>query len=591
MGENDKGGGAASSETLAASERLAQVAKHIVGSSEPKPGRKRHSKKAQGDDDLPADYSDILGQLDKLRSIASTPNVNNKGYVKQKQSGKLWVRERVNALLDPGSFHEVGSVSGTVSWRPIGTSGIREEPVDYIPSNNVQGFGTLRGRRIVFTADDFSIRAGHADGALMEKTIYMEKLAIALRLPIIKLVDGSSGGGSVTTIRTAGYAYIPPMPSFKHLTQQLNMGIPNLGAVLGPAIGLGAARVVACHFSVMAADIGSLFNAGPKVVAGATFEEGLSFTELGGPSMHCTNGTIDNMAANEEECFEQLRTVLSYLPNSGSSAPPIIAGSDPVDRLCEDLRTAIPRKRTRMYNPRKIIESVMDAGSWFEIGALWGTTAITGLARLDGRPVGIISNNCESNAGALDALGSQKIARHLKFCDVFNIPILQFVDVPGYAIGTQAERTATMRHGVACATTYFSTTTPVFSVVTRRSYGVAGGVMLDCRDPRVRVAWPSGEWGSLPLEGGIDVGHAAELKKIEAEGGLEAREKRYKELETEYRRLMNPVRTANAFGIEEIIDPARTREVACVWLKHVYDELMPIRLSDRANGKIHPIFH
>lgn len=186
--------------------------------------------------------------------------------MRQKQAGKLWVRERVLALLDAGSFREVGSVSGTVEWRKL--SGTREEPVSYVPSNNVQGFGALRGRRVVFTADDFSIRAGHADGALMEKTIYMEKLAVALRMPILKLVDGSSGGGSVTTIRTMGYSYIPPMPSFEHVVKQLNMGIPNLGAVLGPAIGLGAARVVACHFSVMAEDVGALFNAGPKVVAG-----------------------------------------------------------------------------------------------------------------------------------------------------------------------------------------------------------------------------------------------------------------------------------------------------------------------------------
>ncbi len=451
-----------------------------------------------------------------------------------------------------------------MEWKKL--AGIREEPVSFVPSNNVQGFGTLRGRKIVFTADDFSIRAGHADGALMEKTIYMEKLAVALRLPIIKLVDGSSGGGSVTTIRKAGYSYIPPMPSFEHVTKQLNMGIPNLGAVVGPAIGLGAARVVACHFSVMAADVGSLFNAGPKVVAGATFEEGLSFTELGGPSMHCTNGTIDNSAANELECFEQIRTVLTYLPNSGASLPPTIQSTDPPHRLCETLRTIIPRRKARMYNPRTIIETVADVDSWFEIGALWGTTAITGLARLAGRPLGIISLNCEVNAGALDAAGCQKLTRHLKFCDIFNIPVLQFVDVPGYAIGTVAERTATMRHGVNLATTYYSTTTPVFSVVTRRVYGVAGGIMLDCRDPRMRVAWPSGEWGSLPLEGGIDVGHAAELKRAEADG---VREERYRELEGEYRRLMNPVRTANAFGVEEIIDPAATRAVVAEWLKHV----------------------
>jgi acetyl-CoA carboxylase carboxyltransferase component len=536
------------------SQRLSQVAAHIATKKKRMPKNK---------DELPADYSDILSTLTSLRTIASTPSTANKGYVRQKQAGKLWVRERVLQLLDEGSFHEVGSVSGTVKWKKL--EGTKEEPVSYVPSNNVQGFGLLRGRKVVFTADDFSIRAGHADGALMEKTIYMEKLAIALKLPIVKLVDGSSGGGSVTTIRTAGYSYIPPMPSFTHVVQQLNMGIPNLGAVLGPAIGLGAARVVACHFSVMAADVGALFNAGPKVVAGATFEEGLGFTDLGGPSMHCTNGTIDNLAANEQECFEQLRKVLSYLPNWGGSLPPVVISEDPANRQCEALRTIIPRRKARMYDPRKIIETIVDSGSWFEIGKLWGTTAIAGLARLGGRPVGIISNNCEVNAGALDAAGSQKLTRHLKFCDIFNIPVVQFVDVPGYAIGTVAERTATMKHGVALATTYYSTTMPVFSVVTRRVYGVAGGIMLDCRDPRMRVAWPSGEWGSLPLDGGIEVGHSAELKALEPE----KRKERYKELEEEYTRLMNPVRTANAFGVEEIIDPAVTRQVVVEWLKHV----------------------
>ena len=155
--------------------------------------------------------------------------------------------------------------------------------------------------------------------------------------------------------------------------QQLNAGIPNLGAVVGPAIGLGAARVVSTHFSVMAASVGSLFNAGPKVVEGATFEEGLSFNDLGGPGMHCTNGTIDNLAKDETECFEQLRTVLEYLPDCGElEAPPCDPVTDPMDRGDVGLRSIIPRKTARMYNPRTIVESVADGGSWFEIGALWG---------------------------------------------------------------------------------------------------------------------------------------------------------------------------------------------------------------------------
>lgn len=418
----------------------------------------------------------------------------------------------------------------------------------------------------------------------------MEKLAIALQLPVIKLVDGSSGGGSVTTIRTTGFSYIPPLPSFAQVVRQLNMGIPNLGAVVGPAIGLGAARVVACHFSVMAADIGSLFNAGPQVVAGATFEEGLSFTDLGGPSMHCTNGTIDNLAPDEVGCFEQIRTVLSYLPDSGTKSPPVIPCEDPIDRISPDLRSIIPRKRERMYNPRKIITTVVDHDSFFEIGALWGTTAIVGLARFGGRPVGIVSLNCEVNAGAIDALGSQKVTRMLKFLDVFNIPLVQFIDIPGYAIGIAAERTATMRHVVALGMAYYSTTMPIFSVVVRRVFGVAGGIMLDCRDPRMRVAWPSGEWGSLPLAGGIEVGHSYELKEIERKEGTEKRNERYRELDEEYRRLMNPVRTANHFGVEEIIDPAITRPVVCEWVKHVYENLLLQRIMERVAGKVVPSF-
>ncbi|KAF2472489.1 ClpP/crotonase [Lindgomyces ingoldianus] len=563
------------SSSNSAKDRLAQVSGHIS----PTPNTPKRRRRKGSEEDLPADYSDILGQIATLRKIAATPDPDNRGYVRQKQAGKLWVRERVEQLLDPGSFQEVGSVSGTVTWKKLGP--VKEEPVEYVPSNNVQGFGKLRGRKIVFTADDFSIRAGHADGALMDKTVYMEKLSIALQIPIIKLVDGSSGGGSVTTIRKTGFSYVPPLPSFTQVVQQLNMGIPNLGAVLGPAIGLGAARVVACHFSVMAADIGSLFNAGPNVVKNATFEEGLSFTDLGGPSMHCTNGTIDNLAPDEAGCFEQMRTVLSYLPDSGTKLPPVVECTDPINRTSESLRSIVPRARNRMYNPRKIITEVVDAGSFFEIGALWGTTAIVGLARFGGRPVGIVSLNCEVNAGALDALGSQKVTRMLKFLDVFNIPLIQFVDVPGYAIGTVAERTATMRHGVTLATTYYSTTMPIFSILTRRVYGVAGGIMLDCRDPRMRVAWPSGMWGSLPLEGGIEVGHSFELKEIERKEGPEAREKRYKELEDDYRRLMNPVRTANHFGVEEIIDPAVTRRVCVEWVSHVYESLLPERVMER----------
>ncbi|KAK0949473.1 hypothetical protein LTR91_026435, partial [Friedmanniomyces endolithicus] len=162
--------------------------------------------------------------------------------------------------------------------------------------------------------------------------------------------------------------------------------------------------------------------------------------------------------------------------------------------------------------------------------------------------------------------------------------------VPGYAIGTVAERTATMRWGVELWKTYYTTTIPLFNVVVRKAYGVAGGVMVECRDPHTRVAWPSGEWGSLPLEGGIEVGHSAELRKVEKEGGLEAQKVRYKELETTYRRLMNPVRTANAFSVEEIIDPADTRSLVSEWCRMVYETELPERVIRRVTGQLQPVF-
>ena len=425
--------------------RLKQLSSHLSNSPSPtedapsNTSRSRKKKPKSQIEALPADYSDLLQHIANLRSIALNPDPKNRGYQRQKTSGKLHVRERIAALVDPGSWHEIGSVTGTATWRKDPNNPQAETPESFIPSNNPNGHGMLtcprtgQKRHILLTADDFSVRAGHADGATMSKTLFVENLCLKLKIPIVKLVDGSSGGGSVTTIAKNGYAYMPLNIILKPVADQLNMGIPNLGAVVGPAIGLGAARVVLTHFSVMAADVGSLFNAGPAVVANATFEEGLSFSDLGGPGMHCTNGTIDNVAKDEEGCFEQIRTILGYLPNCGRfEAPPVSECTDPEDREDVDLRTAIPRKKNRMYNPYKIVESVVDRGSWFEIGGLWGRTGITGLARLAGRPVGVISNNCEVNGGALDAQGSQKLTRLLKLCDVMNLPVLQFLDIREY---------------------------------------------------------------------------------------------------------------------------------------------------------------
>ena len=291
-----------SAENTNAKARLDQVSHHLSHTDAntsavrpPRPGPKR-TNPIRRSAPLPADWSDVLSEADLVRKLGETPNVNATGYKRHKEAGKLWVRERIELLCDPGTFREVGGLAGTVTWKypdvkkdaegfVIDAQGRRvkrsleeeeRQVVDkFVPSNNVQGFAKVRNRTVILTADDFTIRAGHADGALMPKTIYMDKMSVHLRIPKVNVVDGASGGGSITTYKKDGGSYLPKLELLYWLVKQLDMGIPQCSAVVGPAVGLGAARAAVSHFSVIAADIGSLFNAGPKIVEGATFEEDL----------------------------------------------------------------------------------------------------------------------------------------------------------------------------------------------------------------------------------------------------------------------------------------------------------------------------
>ncbi|KAI5782266.1 carboxyl transferase, partial [Pyronema domesticum] len=521
----------------------------------------------------PADWSDISDHIETIETIARTPNLKSTGYIRQKSRGKLWVRERIDQLLDKDTFREIGSLTGTATWGENGNI------VGFIPSNNVQGEGKVEGRKVLVTADDYSVRAGHADGALLEKTIYVEKLALQEGIPIIKLVDGSSGGGSVTTTKTSGYTHLPSLgPFFSPVVKQLDAGIPNIAALLGPVVGLGASRAAISHFSVISADIGYLFAAGPKIAEAATFEEDLSFSDLGGAALHCSNGTIDNLAKNEQDCFAQIRQFLSYLPSCGDrELPPFVPCSDPADRKSPDLNSLIPRRAARSFDIYTAIHAIVDSGSFFEIGHHWGRTTIVGLARLGGYPVGVLASDGTFNGGALDSLSCQKISKHLKLCDVYNLPLVQLLDCPGFAVGTAAEKAATMRWGVDMARAYYSTTMPIFSVIVRRCYGVAGGIMADARDVRSRCAWPSAEWGSLPLQGGVEVAHKAEIQR-----GDTTLEK----LTKEYEALGNPVRTATRWGMEEMIKAEDSRERVTRWTRECYEGVLKVRVQERMVGRV-----
>ncbi|KAI0674565.1 propionyl-CoA carboxylase [Trametes maxima] len=528
-------------------------------------------------------WKDAVAKIRHIQQINSTPNPNHPGYVRQKQNGKRWVRERLDALLDRGSFSEIGTLTGK-SIVDENTGNI----IGFTPANMITGWGKVNDRKVFVTADDFSVRGGHADGGIQGKAAYGEALATQHKVPIIRLLDGSSGGGSVATYLAQGATYIPPLAGLGQSMSAMTI-VPVVSALLGPVVGLASAKAVTSHFSVMVRGMSQLFAAGPPVVKQATYED-LSKEALGGWEVHARNGTVDNVAASELEAFQQIRTFLSFLPPSVYALPPIKSSLDPAERRKEELIGIIPRRRARTYDVRKLIELVVDmqdianeptqrSVSFFEIGATWGRSVVTGLARLRGMPVGILSSDCTVGGGALDALGSQKAARFVNLCDQFGIPLLNLVDQPGFAIGSAAERAATIRHGVAIMTALYHATIPIFTVVQRRAFGVAGGALSDPGDGlNTRVAWPSADWGSLPLEGGIEAAYKRQLDSAPSPG---ARDKLMKDLLAKFEHVRDPIRTANVFGIEEIIDPRDTRPRACEWISHAYSHLLPPRLSTK----------
>lgn len=527
-------------------------------------------KERKGADVVPVDdgksWEGPLSQLRAQQALVRSPNLEDPGYARQKANKKLWVRERVALLLDKETFNEVGSITG----QPIYDKATGKL-VSFVPANMVTGWGKLDGRKVFITADDFSVRGGHADGGITNKPIYGEGLARRARVPLIRLLDGSSGGGSVATYLSMGATYIPGMNILSNSLDALSV-IPVVSALLGPVVGLAAAKAAISHFSVMVKDLSQLFAAGPPVVRQATFED-LSKQELGGWTIHAANGTVDNVASSEEDAFRQIRAFLSYLPSSVFALPPVVPSSDPVNRREEELLDIIPRRRASPYDVRRLINLIVDEASFFEIGPYWGRSIVTGFARLAGRPVGVLSSDCKVNGGAIDAMGAQKTTKFVTLCSHFGLPILNLVDQPGFAIGSIAERMATIRHGASAMAALYHTTVPIYTAILRRAFGVAGCAFADPENGKgVRVAWPSGDWGSLPLEGGVE---AAYKRQLDAAESPEAREALMAELLDKFEDVRSPQKTANKFGVEEIIDPRDTRPLVCEWVAHVYENVLP----------------
>ncbi len=467
---------------------------------------------------------------------------------RQHDAGRMTIRERLDALLDEGSFHEIGAIAGKSTYNEDG------ELESFRPSNSIFGRGRIDGRPVVIAGDDFTVRGGAADATIHEKQIAAEQMANELGLPIVRLVEGTGGGGSVKTLEIDGRTYLPANPGWDWVVA--NMGkVPVVALALGPVAGLGAARVATSHYSLMVKGLSQLFVAGPPVVA--RLGERVDKETLGGSHIHARNGAVDDEVDSEQEAFARAKRFLSYLPSSVDQLAERGARDDPTDRREDWLIEAVPRNRRHVYKVRAIVEAVMDKGSFLEIGRHYGRSIVTGLARLDGWPVAVMASDTYFYGGGWTANSSIKVTRFCDLAQTFHLPVVHMVDNPGFYIGVAAEKAATIRHGCRALAALYQATVPWCSIIMRKAFGVAGAGHANATRFHYRYAWPSGDWGSLPIEGGIEAAYRSELEQADDPEALRA------EIEERLNRVRNPFRTAEAYLVEEIIDPRDTRPLLC----------------------------
>ncbi|NQU13885.1 MAG: methylmalonyl-CoA carboxyltransferase [Desulfobacteraceae bacterium] len=518
--------------------------------------------------DSDKDWSAEIEELHLRESLASQMG-GPENLERQRNAGRLNVRERIDSLLDKDSFHETGAITGI----PVHEG---DRLVKLFPSNFIMGTGRIDSRRVVLACDDFTIRGGAADAAIGRKAPYAERMALHLRMPMIRLVEGTGGGGSVKFLEMMDRTYVPYNPAMEVMEELLST-VPVVGAALGPVAGLGAARVVFSHFSVMPRETAQMFVAGPPLVEPATGKK-VSKEELGGSHIHARgSGAVDNETGSEEEAFDHIRRFLSFMPNSVFEMPPVIASTDPPDRREDELLRIIPKSKRRPYPVRRIVEMVLDRGSFFEIGKMQGRSVVTGLARLSGRPIGVLANDPMHLGGAVDTSSAEKMVRFIDMCDTFHLPVVNFVDNPGFMIGVEAEKQGTIRAGARYIFAVYQATVPWCSIILRRVFGVAGAAHGNHSRLNLRYAWPSGDWGSLPLEGGVQ---AAYKRQIEASEDPKAFRE---EIEDRLSKMTSPFLTAEMFGIEEIIDPRDTRPLLCEWIETAY-RILPGELGPKKRG-------
>jgi propionyl-CoA carboxylase beta chain len=452
---------------------------------------------------------------------------------RQHQAGKLTARERLEVLLDEGSFHELDMFV---------THRIRDFPLEKIPGDGVvTGYGTIHGRKVYVFSQDFTVFGGSLSKAHAEKICKIMDLALKAGVPVIGLND--SGGARIQegVVSLGGYADV-------FLRNTLASGvIPQISAIMGPCAGGAVYSPAITDFIFMVRGTSTMYVTGPKVVRTVT-QEDVTHDDLGGAQVHAErSGVAHFMEENDVACLERIRELLTYLPPNNRAEPPTVPTGDPPDRREEALRELIPESPNKPYDMHEIIKRIVDGGTFLEVHRDYAGNIIVGFARLGGKAVGIVANQ--------DIDASLKAARFVRFCDCFNIPIITFVDVPGFLPGTDQEWRGIIKHGAKLLYAYAEATVPKITVITRKAYGGAYDVMSS---KHIRgdfnYAWPSAEIAVMGPEGAVEIIHRREIEKADDPEAVKAK------FAEEYReKFANPYIAAEMGYVDDVIDPADTR--------------------------------
>lgn len=503
-------------------------------------GRAFHKSPLHDEDDVKT-TQERIEDLRRRREQATT--TDPQAAEKQHARGKLTARERIDQLLDPGSFVELDAFAvhrsnafGLGQRKPLG-DGV------------ITGHGTVNGRQVCVFAQDFTVFGGSLGEVFAEKICKVMDLALRMGVPCIGLND--SGGARIQegVVSLGGYAEI-------FYRNVLSSGvIPQISLIAGPCAGGAVYSPAMTDFIMMVKGSSQMFITGPDVIKTVT-NEIVGFEELGGAMTHNSRSGVAHFAAeDEEDAYEQLRELLGYLPLNNLEDPPYIAPQDDPERMDEALQSIIPDSAKKPYDMHTVLESVLDDGIFFEVQPFWARNIIIGFARLDGHPVGVVANQPANQAGTLDIDSSVKAARFVRFCDAFNIPLITFVDVPGFMPGTQQEYGGIIRHGAKLLYAYCEATVPKLTVITRKAYGGAYDVMSS---KHIRAdfnfAWPTAEIAVMGVDAAVRIIFRKELS--EADDPAE----RMSELVEDYQnRFANPYAAAERGYIDAVIEPKETR--------------------------------